>query len=148
MQLRRPFWLCRFYEPNCYMCDELEPEYAYAASKYDESDDVLFARVDGRAEPKIAEALGVTAYPVFKFYNKGSADPVRTLNKLRCLCTLNCFQRDCHLSTRSSLILVFFALLFFLKQTPFYYVHYKGRHGHTFMKKVNERLGREHHPEL
>ena len=28
--------LVKFYEPNCYMCEEIEPEFAYAASKYDE----------------------------------------------------------------------------------------------------------------
>jgi thioredoxin-like negative regulator of GroEL len=61
------------------MCEELEPEFEFAASKYGESDEILFARVNGRAEPKIAEALGVQAYPVFKFYNKGSSDPVRVL---------------------------------------------------------------------
>ena len=61
------------------MCEELEPEFAYAASKYDESDDMLFARVDGKAEPSIVKALNITAYPVFKWYNKGSAQPVRTM---------------------------------------------------------------------
>ena len=31
---------------------------------------------------------------------------------------------------------------------PFYYVHYSGRHGHTLMRMVNDRLGRDHHEEL
>ena len=28
--------ILRFYEPDCYMCEEIEPEFEYAASKYDE----------------------------------------------------------------------------------------------------------------
>lgn len=128
------------------MCEELEPEFEYAASKYDESDEILFARVDGRAEPKVAEALGVTAYPVFKFYNKGSSDPVRLYSFT---------NLSIRIFNVSSTALMLFPPLFhslvlvpMFAQTPFYYVHYKGRHGHTFMKKVNERLGKEPHPEL
>ena len=71
------------------------------------SDDILFGRLNGRTEKAIVDELGVEAYPVFKWYNKGSADP-----------------------------------------TPFYYVHYNGRHGHTLMRLVNKRLGREAHEEL
>jgi hypothetical protein len=49
-----------------------------------------------------------------------------------------------------ALIVAMYSLLaaMLFAQTPFYFVHYNGRHGHTFMKKVNERLGREPHPEL
>ena len=28
--------LLKFYTPDCYMCEEIEPEFLYAASKYDE----------------------------------------------------------------------------------------------------------------
>jgi len=129
------------------MCEELEPEFEYAASKYDESDEILFARVDGRAEPKIAEALGVTAFPIFKFYNKGSSDPVRLYS------FTNLSIRIFNVSSTAFMLFFCLAVNFLMlvplfAQTPFYYVHYKGRHGHTFMKKVNERLGKEPHPEL
>jgi hypothetical protein len=71
------------------------------------SDEILFGRLNGKEEPTIAAELGVTAYPVFKWYSKGSSEA-----------------------------------------EPFYYVHYSGRHGHTLMKLVNKRLGREAHEEL
>jgi len=32
------------------MCDVIDPEFEYAASKYDESDEMLFGRVNGYRE--------------------------------------------------------------------------------------------------
>eukprot|EP00619_Florenciella_sp_RCC1007_P001716 CAMPEP_0205912694 /NCGR_PEP_ID=MMETSP1325-20131115/6024_1 /ASSEMBLY_ACC=CAM_ASM_000708 /TAXON_ID=236786 /ORGANISM="Florenciella sp., Strain RCC1007" /LENGTH=143 /DNA_ID=CAMNT_0053279445 /DNA_START=126 /DNA_END=557 /DNA_ORIENTATION=- len=99
--------LLKFYTPDCHMCDVIDPEFEYAASKYDEGDEMLFGRVNGYRERDIVDELGVTGYPVFKWWKKGESEP-----------------------------------------EPFYYVHYSGRHGHTLMRMVNDRLGREHHDEL
>ena len=45
-----PWCRCRFYTPDCHMCDVIDPEFEYAASKYDESDEMLFGRVNGYRE--------------------------------------------------------------------------------------------------
>ena len=47
----------------------------YAASKYDESDEMLFGRVNGYRERGIIEDLGITGYPVFKWWKKGETEP-------------------------------------------------------------------------
>jgi hypothetical protein len=66
----------RFYKADCIMCEKIEPEFQYAASKYDESDNVLFGRVNGYKERKIVHDLGITSFPVFKWYKKGNSTAV------------------------------------------------------------------------
>ncbi|XP_058291267.1 protein disulfide-isomerase A2 isoform X4 [Hylobates moloch] len=59
--------------PWCRHCQALAPEYSKAAAMLAaESTMVMLAKVDGPAQPELAEEFGVTEYPTLKFFRNGN----------------------------------------------------------------------------
>lgn len=66
-------WPCPPDAPWCGHCKALAPEYSKAAALLAaESAKVRLAKVDGPAEPELAEEFAVTKYPTLKFFLDGN----------------------------------------------------------------------------
>ncbi|XP_019843957.2 protein disulfide-isomerase A2 isoform X1 [Bos indicus] len=66
-------WVCPPDAPWCGHCRALAPEYSKAAALLAaESARVTLAKVDGPAEPELAEEFAVTEYPTLKFFREGN----------------------------------------------------------------------------
>lgn len=61
--------------PGCGHCKRLAPAYEEVGKAYDNSDDVVIAKVDCDAERSLAQRFGVSGYPTLKFFPKGSTEP-------------------------------------------------------------------------
>ena len=61
--------------PGCGHCKRLAPAYEEVGKAYDNSDDVVIAKVDCDAEKSLAQRFGVSGYPTLKFFPKGSTEP-------------------------------------------------------------------------
>lgn len=66
-------WVCPPDAPWCGHCRALAPEYSKAAALLAaESARARLAKVDGPAEPELAEEFAVTEYPTLKFFRDGN----------------------------------------------------------------------------
>ena len=61
--------------PGCGHCKRLAPAYEEVGQAFDNSEDVLIAKVDADAEKALGSRFGVRGFPTLKFFPKGSTDP-------------------------------------------------------------------------
>lgn len=64
-----------FYAPWCGHCKRLAPAYEEVGNAYDNSNDVIIAKVDADSEKTLGSRFGVRGFPTLKFFPKGSTDP-------------------------------------------------------------------------
>lgn len=64
-----------FFAPWCGHCKRLAPAYEEVGMAFDNSDEVIIAKVDCDAEKALGKRFGVSGYPTLKFFPKGSTEP-------------------------------------------------------------------------
>ena len=60
---------------GCGHCKRLAPAYEEVGKAYENSDDVLIAKVDADADKALSKRFGVTGFPTLKFFPKGTTEP-------------------------------------------------------------------------
>lgn len=60
---------------GCGHCKRLAPAYEEVGMAFDNSDEVIIAKVDCDAEKALGKRFGVSGYPTLKFFPKGSTEP-------------------------------------------------------------------------
>ncbi|KAF9121596.1 protein disulfide-isomerase precursor [Mortierella sp. 14UC] len=63
--------MVQFYAPWCPHCQELAPQYEFAARRMKGPDGAVFAKVDCVAEVALCDSQGVLSYPTLKAYRNG-----------------------------------------------------------------------------
>ena len=60
---------------GCGHCKRLAPAYEEVGMAFDNSDEVIIAKVDCDAEKALGKRFGVSGFPTLKFFPKGSTEP-------------------------------------------------------------------------
>ena len=60
---------------GCGHCKRLAPAYEEVGKAFDNSDDVIIAKVDADADRTLGGRFGVQGFPTLKFFPKGSTTP-------------------------------------------------------------------------
>lgn len=67
---------------GCGHCKRLAPAYEEVGKTFDNSDDVIIAKVDADADRTLGGRFGVQGFPTLKFFPKGSTTPEEWVIKL------------------------------------------------------------------
>ena len=60
---------------GCGHCKRLSPAYEEVGKAFENSDNIIIAKVDADAHKALGKQFGVTGFPTLKFFPKGSTEP-------------------------------------------------------------------------
>ena len=60
---------------GCGHCKRLAPAYEAVGKAFDNSNDIVIAKVNADADKSLSSRFGVRGFPTLKFFPKGSTDP-------------------------------------------------------------------------
>lgn len=60
---------------GCGHCKRLAPAYEEVGTAFENSDNILVAKVDADAERTLGSRFGVRGYPTLKYFPQGSTEP-------------------------------------------------------------------------